>query len=239
MKQNMNHRIVIYGNGDVASVAVCYFRHDSPHDVVALTVDRTVITTGTLLDIPVIPFDEIEAHFPPQEYKMHVAIGFAGMNILRAKKYCEAKAKGYEFVSCISSKAVLYPDLSIGDNCCIGANTVIQPFATVGNDVIIRDNCVIGHHTQIMDHCFIGIGAAVSGNVTMGTSSLLGSNATLKDNIRIGNECLIGAGVTMLQDSGDQEVYINKLAKKLAISSDKLCTNRGWRDLFSADADAT
>jgi len=216
------NNIVIYGNSSVASVAYYDLLDDSPYEVAAFTVDREVIGEPNLYGLPVIPFDEIKLRFPPKQFKMLIAVGYKSMNKLRSERYDQAKRKGYSFINYISSKAVICPDMCIGDNCMIGANTVIKTSVEIGNNVIVRDNSFIGHNTTIKDHCFIGGCVAISGNVKVEQYCFLGMNSTLKDSIKIAKECLIGAGVTMLNDTQEKEVYMNKPAQKLPIPSDKL-----------------
>ncbi len=215
-------RIVIYGNGTVATDAYYDLLDDSPYNVAAFTVDRDIINESTLHGLPIVPFDEVEHHFSPDKFKMIIAVGYNNMNKLRAERYDQAKAKGYCFISHIHSKAVISSNVPIGDNCMIGANTVIRPGVKIGNDVIIRENCILSHNDIIADHCFIGGGVAISGNVTIEKYCFLGTNSTFRDNITIAKECLIGAGVTMLNDTSEKEVYMNKPAQKLPVSSDKL-----------------
>lgn len=86
---------------------------------------------------------------------MLVAVFASRVNKVRAEKYHQAKAKGYELISYIGSKTTTWPGLVVGDNCIVSAN-YIEPFAEIGNNVIIRTGCVIGHHSVIKYHCFLG-----------------------------------------------------------------------------------
>ena len=157
--------IIIYGNSSVASISYYNLLDDSSCNVIAFTVDREVIDVENLYGLPVVPFDQVELRFAPHQYKMLIAVGYRDMNKLRAARYDEAKRKGYTLINDISSNARMCSDLSIGDNCMIGANTVIQPNVKIGNNVIIRENCIIGHNADIKDHCFIAGSVIVSGNV--------------------------------------------------------------------------
>lgn len=214
--------LIIYGNGSVACGSFHDLTGDSNYRVVAFTVDRGVIKDNTLCGLPVIPFDEIEAQCPPRDHKMLVSVGFSRMNKLRAERYGQAKEKGYALVNSISSKACVPGDVRIGDNCMIGAYTVIQQGVTIGNNVIIRESCIISHNSTINDHCFLAGGVVVAGNVTVGKNCFLGSNCTLKDGIRIAESCLIGAGAVMLNDTQEKEVYMVQPARKLPFPSDRL-----------------
>jgi sugar O-acyltransferase (sialic acid O-acetyltransferase NeuD family) len=204
-----------------------YLRHDSPHDVVAFTVDRARISEETLFGLPIVPFEDIQTLYPPHEYRMAVPIAFSRVNHLRAAKYEEAKAKEYELISYVSSKAATWPGLVMGDNCFIFENSVVGPYATIGNDVVIAGSS-IGHDSVIGDHCFLASHAVVLGSVTVGAYSVLGANSTCRDGISIGSGCIIGAGVTMTRSAPDRGVYVSKPAERLAKSSDVLSDWLNW-----------
>ncbi len=202
----MGERVILFGNGQIASVAYAYLTYDSEHEVVAFTVDRAYRDAPTLFDLPVVPFEEVQDHFPPDQCKMLVSISYRGVNRLRAEKYRAAKAKGYACISYVHSRAVTWPDLQLGENCFILEQNVIQPFVTIGDDVTLWSGNHIGHHTVIGDHCFIASQAVISGFVTVEPACFIGVNATIRDGIRIGAECVIGAGALILKDTAPKGV---------------------------------
>ena len=112
-------KIIIFGTGDIAQIANYYFNIDTPHKVIAFTVNKKYITTDRFEDLPVYAFEDIEKAFPPSEYKMFIALSYSNMNRIREEKYFEAKAKGYELISYISSKCSNMTQYEIGDNCFI------------------------------------------------------------------------------------------------------------------------
>ena len=89
-------KVVIFGLGTFAQVAKVYLTCDSHYEVVAFTVDKAFIQGESAFGLPVVPFEDVEKAYPPQQYKMLVAVGYGEGNALRAAKYGEAKAKGYE-----------------------------------------------------------------------------------------------------------------------------------------------
>jgi UDP-3-O-[3-hydroxymyristoyl] glucosamine N-acyltransferase len=158
---------------------------------------------------------------------MAVPIAFSKVNQLRALKYHEAKAKGYELISYVSSKAATWPGLAMGDNCFIYDNSAVGPYVTIGNDVVIVGSS-IGHDSVIGDHCFLAAHSVVLGSVTIGAYSVLGANSTCRDRITIGDRCIIGAGVTMTRSAADRGVYMSRPAERLAKSSDVLGDWLNW-----------
>src|SRR5579864_7289037 len=199
-------KVVLFGTGDFARVACVYLRMDSPYEVAAFTANENRITERRLLDLDVVPFETIERTHPPDEFAMFVAIGFKRVNKARAEIYDQCKAKGYELITYINSKAIQWGDIAVGDNCFIFENNVLQPFVRIGNDVIIWSGNHIGHDSAIGDHCFIASHAVISGNVKIGSHCFIGVNATFRDGITVGSECVIGAGAVILKDTKRGEV---------------------------------
>ena len=89
-------KLVIFGAGDIARLAHYYFTHDSEHEVAAFTADQKYIEDNSFLKLPLIAFEDVAKLYPPQDYKMFVAMSYAKMNKLRAEKYYQAKQLGYE-----------------------------------------------------------------------------------------------------------------------------------------------
>src|SRR5690348_9223295 len=97
-------KVVIFGSGDIARLAHYYFTRDSEHDVAAFTVDQKYVEDDSFLKLPLVAFEGVAKLYPPQDYKMFVAMSYAKMNKLRAEKYYQAKQLGYELVSYVSSR---------------------------------------------------------------------------------------------------------------------------------------
>jgi sugar O-acyltransferase (sialic acid O-acetyltransferase NeuD family) len=200
-------KVVVFGMGQWAELAHFYLTHDSPHEVVAFTLDRAYLTETRYKGLPVVPFEEIEQHYPAADYRMFIPMSFKKMNHLRAEKYAAAKAKGYELISYVSSKAITWPGFRCGDNCFIFEANNIQPFVEIGNDVVMWSANHIGHHTVIKDHVMITGHVVISGCCTIESFSFLGANATVRDETVIARETLVGMGVAILADTREFEVY--------------------------------
>jgi sugar O-acyltransferase (sialic acid O-acetyltransferase NeuD family) len=200
-------KIVIVGDSPIAEVAFEYFTHDSPFEVVAFTVNQEYLTKETLFNLPVVPFETVEANYDPAEFKMFVAVGYTRLNRVRAKLFHEAKAKGFTLISYISSRAFVWHNVEIGENCFIFENNVVQPFVKIGDNVTLWSGNHIGHHSTIHDHCFIASHVVISGFVEVGEYCFMGVNATVANNVTIKRNCLIGASAIMLKDSAEAAIY--------------------------------
>ena len=200
-------KIVVFGVSNWAELAHFYLTHDSPHEVVAFTLDRSYMNTGEYKGLPVVPFDEVEGHYPPDRFKMFIPMSFKKMNHVRAGKYLEAKQRGYELISYVSSRATTWPGFSCGDNCFIFEDNTVQPYVEIGNDVVIWSGNHIGHHSRIADHVMITSHVVISGCSTIGEYCFLGVNSTIRDETVVARETLVGMGVTIAKDTKEFEVY--------------------------------
>lgn len=217
----MTDKIIIFGTGKMAQLANFYFSRDSRFEVAAFTVDGAYLSSERLWDLPLVRFETVEEAYPPDKFKMFVAIGYRKLNALRASKYAEAKRKGYELVSYVSSRSMLWGDTEIGDNCFIFENQVIQPFVKIGSNNIIWSGNHIGHDVVIGDHCFLASHIVVSSGVKIGDNSYIGINASLRDNVVIGRECIVGAGAVILNNTKDREVYVAKQTELYRLDSEQ------------------
>jgi sugar O-acyltransferase (sialic acid O-acetyltransferase NeuD family) len=206
-------KVVIFGTGKFAQVAKVYLTCDSPYEVVAFTADRAYVQGESAYGLPMVPFEEVEKRYPPGQCKMLVAVGYNEGNHLRARKYDEAKAKGYELITYVNSRTAIWGEVEIGDNCFIFENETIQPFVKIGNDVVIWSGNHIGHHSTIGDHCFISSHVVISGGATIEPYSFLGVNSCLRDGVRIAKGSVIGMGAVVVKDTQENGTYIGVAAR--------------------------
>ena len=218
----MTKPLVIFGAGEIAQLAHYYFTTDTDRRVAAFTVDREYVASDEFCGLPVIPFEEVAAKFPPASHDMFVALSYAKLNDLRRQKYVAAKELGYTMATYASSRATILNEGRIGDNCFILEDNTIQPFATIGNNVTLWSGNHIGHHSAIHDHAFVASHVVVSGGVEIGESCFVGVNVTLRDHIKIGQRCVIGAGALILEDAEAEGVYLGSATERSRVPSSRL-----------------
>jgi sugar O-acyltransferase (sialic acid O-acetyltransferase NeuD family) len=212
-------KVVIFGAGKIADEAYFYLTNDSPHEIVAFTVDGQYLTDTKKLGLPVVSFEEVQTRFPPADYEMFVAVGYQDLNRFRAQKYEEAKAKGYRLISYVSSRASNVGNVEIGDNCFVLEFAVIQPMAKVGSNVFIWSANHIGHHASVADHCYIAGNVVISGSTKIEPYCFIGVGATLGHEITIGRESFIGAGSLITKNVEPKSVYITADTPKYRLDS--------------------
>ena len=83
--------IIIFGPNDLGRLLKFYIDTTDKRNIVAFTVDREYMESESFLGLPVIPFDEIETYFSPDEYEILLAIGNKRMNEIRKNKFFECK----------------------------------------------------------------------------------------------------------------------------------------------------
>ena len=203
----MSTDVVLFGTGDFARVASVYLKQDSPYNVVAFSVHEAFRNEPTLLGKPVVPFEKLQAEYPPAQCAMFVAMGFSRLNKARAEIYHACKALGYNLITYVNSKAAVWGDVEFGDNCFVFENNVLQPFVKIGHDTILWSGNHIGHDAVIGNHCFITSHAVISGNVKIGNNCFVGVNATIRDGVTVGDESVIGAGALILKDAAPSSVF--------------------------------
>ncbi len=219
----MSDRVVIYGLGETALLAFEYFTHDSKYEVVGFTVDAAYKTADALNGLPIVAFETVDKTFPPGEFGMFVASASGQLNRVRASMYAKAKAKGYTCSSYISSRAFVWHNAVIGENCFILEDNTIQPFTTIGNNVTMWSGNHFGHRSKIEDHCFITSHVVISGFCTIGEYSFVGVNAAFADNLTIGRDNFIAMGAVVHKSTEADGVYMGNPAQKRDISALRFC----------------
>lgn len=215
-------KLIIVGSGETGLIAYEYFQFDSQYEVVAFSINKEYITETTINDLPVVPFETLEQKYNPNQYEVYIAISSIKLNRNRIKVYNEAKLKGYKCASYISSKAFVWRNVEIGENCFIFEDNTLQPFVKVGNNVTLWSGNHIGHNTIIKENCFISSHCVISGFCEVGENSFLGVNCTIENNVRIGKDNFIGAGSLIQKDTIEKGLYQTNQTELSKVSTHRL-----------------
>jgi len=208
-------KLIIVGEGETAELAYEYFTHDSPHEVVAFSAERAYMQKSALVGLPVVAFEEVERHYQPGEYVAFVAVSYTQLNRVRTRLYREAKRKGYTLASYVSSRAFVWHNVQIGENCFIMEHNVLQYAVRVGNNVVLWSGNHIGHQTVIRDNVFISSHVVVSGYCEVGENCFLGVNSAIANNVCIAKNCLIGMGAVIHKNTQERKVYVGNPGKPI------------------------
>ncbi|WP_369975147.1 acetyltransferase [Xanthomonas bundabergensis] len=212
----MARPLVIIGAGELAQIACEYFSHDSDYEVLAFSAERDYIAAPTLAERPVVAYEDLERLYPPGEVEAFVAIPASGLNRLRTRFFLDAKRRGYRLASYVSSRAFVWRNAQLGENCFVFEGNVVQPFTRIGDNCILWSGNHVGHRTVIHDHVFVASHAVISGYCEIGQGSFIGVNATFSDGVKVAADNVIGAGALVTRDTEPGRVYVGSPARAVA-----------------------
>lgn len=212
----MKSKVVVFGIGSFSEFVSYTINQDSPHEVVAFCCERAFKPAGSvqLSGLPIVEFESIEQHYPPEGHRMFIAIG---ENKLRKTLFDMVKSKGYQFVSYVSSKAESWDDLRIGDNVFVSEGCLLQPFTSIGDNTMVITS-TIGHHAVIGANSLIS-GCTLGANVVVESNSFIGMGSSVGHATNIGADNIVGMRSIIDCDTGDGEVYNQKPTRKRAVSA--------------------
>ena len=219
--QNKTKKAIIFGTGSFAELVHYFLTHDSEYKVVAFTVSKDNIEKPQFMDLPLVPFEEIEKSYSPNDYEMYIAVGYNQMNAIRERFYNKAKGKGYQLLTYVSSYATVFTN-KIGDNCFIFEDNTIQPFVEIGSNVVLWSGNHVGHHSKLGNHAWVCSHVVISGHCKIGNNCFIGVNATLRDSIELENKTLIGAAALIMKGTKEKEVYSTERTKPFKKNCDEI-----------------
>lgn len=198
--------VIIFGAGTIGRLAWWYFTKEMGCNVAAFCVDDSWFGEAGVHGVPVIRASALEALWPPGSCRLFVALGYQKLNLLRKQIFEAYLARGYETVSCVSTRALVADAQAIGRNCFLMEGAVVQPFARVGDNCICWSGCIVAHESRIGNHCFLAAHCIVGGMASIGDATFLGMNSTVRDAVHVGKGSLVGAGSLILQDLPDDSL---------------------------------
>lgn len=212
-------QVVIFGVGKTADVLHAYILDDPKLTIAGFTCDRAFMTASEFRGLPVVPFEDVETTFPPEQFSILVAIGYHDLNRVRAERCRGAQQKGYRLISWVSPRAYVSATCKIGANCVVLEGATLQPHARLGDDVFVWNGAVVGHHAAIGDHCWLPSNCTISSTVSVEPFCFLGVNAAIGHGVTIGARSIIGAGAVITRSTAPDGVYAVPETERLDLSS--------------------
>lgn len=195
--------LVVFGAGKLGELLGACLEEEGGRFVAAFAVDREFKTGDTFCGRPLLALDELPGRCPPADHDLLVAVGYAGVNQVRAEKIRQAKALGYRLASYVSARALTPQHFVPAPNVIIFEGATVQRFADIGAGTIIWPNACVCHHTSVGENVFIGPGAVICGGGRVGPRALIGAGAVIRDFLTVGEGAIVGAGSTLLRDLPD------------------------------------
>jgi len=206
-------RVVIVGTGEWGAIAFEYLSYDSPHEVVAFSAESQFITSDTYYGLPVVPFEELAEAYPPDGYRVFVAVSSLRLNQVRRRLFEGAKEAGFGCISYISGHAFALHNAEVGENVFVQQGSALEFMTRVGNNVLVGCGACVGHSAVIEDDCYIGPGAILCGSARVGRGSFVGANSCISHGVSVAPNCMIGAGAVVLADTEPGQVYVGSPAR--------------------------
>lgn len=208
-------KYIIFGATYYSEMLSYYVERYDQVEVSAFTVDERYRTSNELYGKPLIGFEEIERSYPPEIHEILVALGYQGMNGLRAKKFQEVKKKGYKIASFIHPMCHI-EDVQLGEGNIILENVSLGYHVKIGDGNILWNGCNISHHCEIGNFNFFAPSSVLAGKVSVKNHCFFGINSTVKGGLVVQPYSLIGAGCYLNQDTEEKGVYVPERSKKLS-----------------------
>jgi sugar O-acyltransferase (sialic acid O-acetyltransferase NeuD family) len=212
-------RLIIIGAGETAHLAYEYFTFDSDYKVIAFSVEQQYQVEDRVNGLPVIPLENLPGSFSPASHTAFVAVSSTKLNRVRKRIYQDVKNMGYMLASYVSSRAFVWRNVRIGDNCFILEDNTLQPFVEIGNNVTLWSGNHIGHRSKISDNCFITSHVVVSGFCVVKENCFIGVNSTISDSVTIEKDCVLSLGSVITKNTEANGIYKGNPAQKHKIDS--------------------
>jgi len=175
--------------------------------VTAFSVEAKDVSTGTYLGLPVVPFEDICDRYPPDQYRVFVALTPPQRYRSRNLLYDAVKSAGYKCASYVSSRAFYVRNVQIGENSLVQEFVALQHRARIGNNVFVGSGTCVGHSAVIEDNCWIGRHVNIAGFSRIGRDSSLGDNSCIADVIKVAYDSIISPGAVVLRDTRSGLLY--------------------------------
>lgn len=216
--------IVIYGTTNIAKIICFYMQQSEKYNIVAFAADSQYINSDNFLEKPLYDFDKIEKYYNPKEFKMLVLGPFDSPQ-KKKNMFDTAKSKGYSMINYIQEKAIVSPDLIIGENNVIFNGAYLDCFGKIGDNNVIRPNVYLGHNFEIGSHIYISPGCNIAGYCKINDLSVIGIGTTIMSRKTIAKQSFIGAHSLVLKDTEEKLLYMGSPAKKIKRINDE------WREI--------
>ena len=187
----MQKKLVVVGAGEFADIATEYFSAGSDYEVCGFSVEAEFLSEREKFGLPVVALEEIERHFPKEEFEVHVAITNTQLNQVRERLFKYLKKLGYTFASYVSPHAFVWRTAQLGENVFIFENNVVQHGVKVGDGVVLWSGNHIGHQSRIEEFAFLTSHVVVSGYCLIGRRSFVGVNSAFADHVEIGADTYV------------------------------------------------
>ncbi len=194
-------KVIVYGNTILSEMLFYDAYNDENFEIAAFAVDSKYLNHDKFLNLPLVDFTAINRLYPPKDFDLIAP--FTGFRQLREREvfYKSAKEKGYQIRNYISRKADVSPDIIMGDNNLVFAQSHVGSKGQMGSNNIIRQQVYLGHEFEIGNHNVFSPGCNVAARCKIGNLCFIGIGATIIELTTISDETLVGAASLVIKDT--------------------------------------
>jgi sugar O-acyltransferase (sialic acid O-acetyltransferase NeuD family) len=213
-------KILLIGNAVTAQILYSYIRPDPRYKIVALAVDDAYLSNGGIEGVPSVGLSLMQVSFPPEKYRLMMAIGYSNLNKTRESLFLRLKGMGYAIETYVHPNACIYTDHSLGEGSVILPGAIIEPHVRVGANTMIWCNVTLAHHSVVSENCWIAAGTVISGQAKVLRNTFVGVNATVVNEVTVGEYNIVGAAALISKDTKPHSVHLARSAEPLRYSSE-------------------
>jgi sugar O-acyltransferase (sialic acid O-acetyltransferase NeuD family) len=123
---------------------------------------------------------------------------------------------GLQWKTVIHPRAIIGPNVEIGDGSYVAANAVLTVNVRVGRFVTINIHCQVAHDDVIQDFVTLHPDTHLSGGVAIGAGAELGTGSVVIPGVSIGPWAVLGAGCTAVKSLPGGRTYVGLPAREVA-----------------------
>ncbi len=206
----MNHFLIIGGGGH-AKVVIDAVLKAHPNIKISVFDDDEKKHGTRILNVLIEP-PNLNVTLLSKGIEACIAIGD---NLTRIQKYLFWKELGLKFRTVIHPDSLISPFAKIGDGTVVFAGAVINPEAWIGDNVIVNTGSVIEHDCVLENHVQVATNATLCGGVKVREGAMIGAGATILPGVEIGRYAVVGAGAVVISSIPDKQTYVGVPARAL------------------------
>lgn len=197
-------RLVLFGSGGHARVALDAARVSAAYEVVAV-IDDDPVKKGSSFEGLLVRGDRSLLPSLRAEGVMGALLGIGSVDVgdVRATIFRLLRDAGFRLPVIVHPRATVAGSAVIGDGSVVFAGAIINPGALIGVNVIVNTGAIVEHDVVVGDHTHISPGAHVAGGVRIGAGSHIGIGSTVIQGVTIGEHAFVAAGALVTKNVAD------------------------------------
>jgi sugar O-acyltransferase (sialic acid O-acetyltransferase NeuD family) len=188
-------KALIVGAGAQGRVILDILRASNEHECIEF-VDENQALWGTAVNGALVR-GNVEQALRAPGVAFILALGNPKVRLALSQRIEEC---GGMFLNAIHPSAVVMPSVRMGKGNMIGAMTVVNTNASVGNHTIINTGAVVEHDCAIADGAQISPGAHLGARARMDRCAFVATGSIVLSRVSIGAEAVVAAGAVVTKD---------------------------------------